>query len=194
MKKFVHFLTKGPNFVKFFLQLSNRPPRSQKFALDKTMVPDLAFIAVSPDGDMSLRIMGLDMGSKTIGVAVSDELGLTAQGTKTIRRESIEKDLEAIADLVRRFNVTRIVVGLPINMSGTLGVEAKKVLDFVEDMRNALSLSITTWDERLSTVQARRVLVEAGLSRKKRKKVIDKTAATLILQSFLDAERIRESS
>lgn len=158
------------------------------------MVRDLAFIAINPDGDMSLRIMGLDMGSKTIGVAVSDELGLTAQATKTIRRESMEKDLEAIADLVRRFNVARIVVGLPINMTGTLGGEAKKVLDFVEDMRNALSLSITTWDERLSTVQARRVLLEAGLSRKKRKKVIDKTAATLILQSYLDAEGIRESS
>lgn len=138
--------------------------------------------------------MGLDMGSKNIGVAVSDELGFIAHATETIHRQSIEKDIEAIGDLVRRYNVARIVVGLPINMTGTLGVEARRVLEFVEDMRRALSVSITTWDERLSTVQARRVLLEADLSRKKRKKVIDKIAATLILQSYLDAEQIRESS
>ncbi len=137
-----------------------------------------------------MRVMGLDMGSKIIGVAVSDELGLTAQARKTIRRESLETDLEAIADLVQRFDVGKIVVGLPINMSGTLGVEARKVLEFVEDMRRVLPVSITTWDERLSTVQAQRVLLEAGLSRKKRKQVIDKTAATLILQSYLDAEQV----
>jgi len=133
------------------------------------------------------------MGSKTIGVALSDETGLIASGMKTIHRQTTEEDLEALADLVWRFNVGKVVVGLPINMTGTLGLEAKKVLQFVEEMRAALSVSVTTWDERLSTVQARRVLVEAGLSRKKRKKVIDKTAATLILQSYLDAERIRES-
>lgn len=141
-----------------------------------------------------MRIMGLDMGSKTIGVAVSDELGLIAHARETIHRQDMEKDLEAIADLVRRLDVARIVVGLPVNMTGSLGVEAKKVLQFVEDMRRALPVSITTWDERLSTVQARRVLLEAGLSRKKRKKVIDRTAATVILQTYLDAERIRESS
>lgn len=141
-----------------------------------------------------MRIMGLDMGSKTIGVAVSDELGLIANARETIHRQDMEKDLEAIADLVRRLDVARIVVGLPVNMTGSLGVEAKKVLQFVEDMRQALPVSITTWDERLSTVQARRVLLEAGLSRKKRKKVIDRTAATVILQTYLDAERIRESS
>ena len=137
--------------------------------------------------------MGLDMGSKTIGVALSDELNLIAHAAQTIRRQGIEKDLEALADLVRRFNVGRVVVGLPINMTGTLGVEAKNVLRFVEEMQEALSVSVTTWDERLTTVQARRVLLEAGLSRKKRKKVIDKTAATLILQSYLDAEHTRES-
>jgi len=135
--------------------------------------------------------MGLDIGSKTIGIAVSDELGLIAHARETLHRKSIEKDLEAIADLVRRLEVARIVVGLPINMTGTLGVEAKKVLQLVDDMRRVLSVSVTTWDERLTTVQARRVLLEAGLSRRKRKRVIDRTAATLILQSFLDAERMR---
>jgi len=137
--------------------------------------------------------MGLDMGSKFIGVAVSDELCLIAHGKETIHRQSMNKDLETIAELTRRFDVTRIVVGLPVNMTGTVGVEAKKVLQFVEDMRRALSVSVITWDERLSTVQANRVLLEAGLSRKKRKKVIDKTAATVILQTYLDAERIRGS-
>jgi putative Holliday junction resolvase len=137
--------------------------------------------------------MGLDMGSKTIGVAVSDELCLIAHGKETIHRQSMNKDLETIAELTRRFDVTRIVVGLPVNMTGTVGVEAKKVLQFVEDMRRALSVSVITWDERLSTVQAERVLLEAGLSRKKRKKVIDKTAATVILQTYLDAERNRGS-
>lgn len=138
--------------------------------------------------------MALDMGSKNIGVAMSDELGLTAHATERIHRESLGKDLEAIADLVRRFSVSKIVVGLPLNMTGALGVEAKKVLEFVEEMRRVLSVSITTWDERLSTVQARRALLEADLSRKKRKKVIDKLAATLILQSYLDAERTRAFS
>lgn len=138
--------------------------------------------------------MALDMGSRTIGVAMSDELGLTAHAAETIHREGLEKDLETIADLVGRFHVVRIVVGLPLNMTGTLGGEAKKVLRFVEEMRKVLSVSITTWDERLSTVQAKRTLLEADLSRKKRKKVIDKLAATLILQSYLDAERNREFS
>ena len=138
--------------------------------------------------------MGLDMGSKTIGVALSDELGIVANAVGTISRQSIDKDLETIADLVSKHEVNRIVVGLPIRMAGTVGIEAKKVLQFVEKMRRTLSVSITTWDERLSTVQAKRVLLEAGLSRKKRKKVIDKTAATLILQSYLDTEQTRASS
>jgi putative Holliday junction resolvase len=145
-------------------------------------------------GRVPVRIMGLDMGSKTIGVALSDESGLIAHGLETIHRKNLEKDLTAIANLAERFNVASIVVGLPINMTGTLGPEAQRILQFVEEMRRGLSIHVTTWDERLSTVQAERVLLEAGLSRKKRKKVIDKTAATVILQSYLDAEHTRESS
>ncbi len=162
--------------------------------LDKTCIVALAFILKILYGDKSLKIMGLDLGSKTIGVAVSDELGLLAHARETIHRENTEKDLEAIGDLAKKLDVVRIVVGLPINMTGTLGEEAKKVLQFVENMRRTLSISVTTWDERLSTVQAERVLLESGLSRKKRKKVIDRTAARVILQTYLDAERIRESS
>jgi len=138
--------------------------------------------------------MGLDMGSKTIGVALSDELGIFANGMGTISRQGTDKDLKTLADLVSKYEVHQIVVGLPIRMAGTIGIEAKKVLQFVEKMKRSLSVSITTWDERLTTVQAKRVLLEAGLSRKKRKKVIDKTAATLILQSYLDAEQTRASS
>lgn len=141
-----------------------------------------------------MRIMALDMGSKTIGVALSDELGLTAHAKQTIRRETLTTDLETIADLVGEFHVSKIVVGLPLTMSGDLGVEARKVLEFVEEMRRVLSIPITTWDERLSTVQAGRALLEADLSRKKRKRVIDKLAATLILQNYLDAEETPEIS
>ena len=135
-----------------------------------------------------MRIMGLDMGSQTIGVALSDESGLIASGVRTIHRQTLERDLETIKDLVSQFDVARIVVGLPINMNGTLGEEANRVLAFVEGLQEALSISVKTWDERLTTVQARRILLEAGLSRKRRKRVIDKTAATLILQSYLDAQ------
>jgi len=138
--------------------------------------------------------MGLDMGSKTIGVALSDELGIVANGMGTISRQGTDRDLKTLADLVSKYEVRQIVVGLPIRMAGTVGIEAKKVLQFVEKMKRSLSVPITTWDERLTTVQAQRVLLEAGLSRKKRKKVIDKTAATLILQSYLDAEQTRASS
>jgi putative Holliday junction resolvase len=133
-------------------------------------------------------MMGLDMGSQTIGVALSDESGLIASGVTTIHRQNPERDLETIKDLVSQFDIARIVVGLPINMNGTLGAEAKRVLEFAEDLQKALSIPVTTWDERLTTVQARRVLLDAGLSRKRRKRVIDKTAATLILQSYLDAQ------
>jgi putative Holliday junction resolvase len=134
------------------------------------------------------------MGSKTIGVAVSDELGLIAHGRETIRRQDLKRDLQTLDDLVQELGVDRVVVGLPINMTGTLGPEAEKVLQFVEEMKRTLSVAVITWDERLTTVQAERVLLQAGLTRKKRKRVIDKAAATVILQTYLDAERSREVS
>lgn len=166
-------------------------PKEPKIVLDKPLTADLAFIWL---WRFPLRIMGLDLGSKTIGIALSDELGIAAHAMKTISRQSIKKDLAAIGDLVSTYEVHRIVVGLPIQMTGTLGIEAKKVLKFVDEIKRALSVSVTTWDERLTTVQAERVLLEAGLSRKKRKRVIDKTAATLILQSYLDTKQTRASS
>lgn len=136
-----------------------------------------------------MRIMGLDVGSRTIGMAISDELGLTAQGLKTLIRKSMENDLKEISTVVNQFEITKIVVGLPRNMNGTLGNQAETVLKWVEILRDRIQLPVVTWDERLSTVGASRVLLEADLSRRKRKKVIDKLAAVLILQGYLDQNR-----
>ncbi len=136
-----------------------------------------------------MRIMGLDVGSHTIGVALSDELGLTAQGLETIRRKSMDQDLRELARTVTKYEVSKIVVGLPKNMDGTLGPQAEKVLEFKKILEENLGLPVETWDERLSTVGATRILLEADVSRKKRKKSVDKIAAVLILQGYLDASR-----
>ena len=133
--------------------------------------------------------MGLDLGSRTIGVAISDELGVTAQGVKTIRRKSKEEDLKEILSLIAQLAVEQIVVGLPKNMDGTLGEQAEKVLRWVELLQSRVTVPVMTWDERLTTVGATRVLLEGDLSRKKRREVIDKLAAVLILQGFLDQIR-----
>lgn len=135
-----------------------------------------------------MRIIGLDVGDRTIGVAVSDEMGWTAQGLTTIRRSNIERDLEAIKEYVNTYNAEEVVIGLPKNMDGSLGKRAKLVLEFVDFLKRRLSIPITTWDERLSTVAVTKVLLEADMSRKKRKRVVDKLAATYILQGYLDSK------
>jgi putative Holliday junction resolvase len=132
-----------------------------------------------------MRIMGLDVGSKTIGVAISDELGITAQGFKTIKRKAMENDLMELDAIISQFQIEKIVVGLPKNMDGSLGKQAAFVLGWIEDFKNKIQLPIETWDERLSTVEATKTLLKADLSRKKRKGVIDKLAAVLILQGYL---------
>jgi putative Holliday junction resolvase len=136
-----------------------------------------------------MRTMGLDVGTHTIGIAISDELGITAQGLKTLRRKSMEDDLKEIAAIIHQFEIDKIVVGLPKNMNGTLGKQAEFVLQWVEDLIDKIHVPVETWDERLSTVGASKVLLEADLSRRKRKKVIDKLAAVLILQGYLDQSR-----
>lgn len=133
-----------------------------------------------------MRIMGLDIGSRTIGVAISDELGITAQGLKTIKRRSMEEDLKEISLMIAQFNINKIVVGLPINMNGTIGAQAEAVFQWIKDAKEKIDIPMVSWDERLSTVEATRTLLEADLSRKKRKGVIDKVAAVLILQGYLD--------
>lgn len=133
--------------------------------------------------------MGLDIGTRTIGIAISDELGITAQGLKTLRRKSMEEDFKEIAAIIRQFEIEKIIVGLPQNMDGTLGIQAEKVLNWMEALKDRVEIPMATWDERLSTVGASRVLLEADLSRRKRKNVIDKLAAVLILQGYLDQSR-----
>ncbi len=130
--------------------------------------------------------MGLDIGSKTIGVAISDELGFTAQGLKTIQRKIRGEELDELATIIAQFGISQVVVGLPKNMNGTLGKQAEIVLQWIEAFQKKMPINVVTWDERLSTVGASKVLLEANVSRKKRKKVIDKLAAVLILQGYLD--------
>lgn len=133
-----------------------------------------------------MRILGLDLGTKTIGVAVSDPLGWTAQGVKTIQRVGLKKDIQEIKDIVDEYGVEKIVLGMPKNMNGTIGEAGERSISFGENLKNKLGLEVILQDERLSTVSAERSLIEADVSRKKRKKVIDTVAATYILQTYLD--------
>ncbi|MGB9803008.1 Holliday junction resolvase RuvX [Desulfofundulus sp.] len=135
-----------------------------------------------------MRILGLDVGEKTIGVAVSDPLGWTAQGLGVVRRDRPEEQVMGeLKKLAQDYQVGLIVVGLPRNMNGTLGIQGQKVLEFTRRIRAQLGLPVETWDERLSTASAERILLAADVSRAKRKKVIDKMAAVVILQNYLDA-------
>ena len=133
-----------------------------------------------------MRIMSLDVGSRTIGIACSDALLMTAQGIETIRRTSLEKDFNRLQELITEYKVHELVVGMPKNMNGTKGERAEKTEEFVEKMKEVIDLPVTYWDERLSTVMAERQLIAADVSRKKRKSVIDKMAAVVILQGYLD--------
>ena len=135
------------------------------------------------------RIMGLDIGNNTIGVAVSDLMGMTAQGITTIKRESKKKDIEAIKDIIKEQNINLIVSGLPKNMNGTVGPQAEKVMKFCELIKEETKLEVEFWDERLTTVSAEKMLISGDVSRKNRKKVIDKLAAVLILQNYLDFKK-----
>ncbi len=131
------------------------------------------------------RIISLDIGTKTIGVAVSDELGITANGVCTIRRENEKKDLAQLRDIIEQYSPREILVGIPYNQDGSLGSRAKCIRRFSERIRDSLGLSVKYWDESFSTKTAEQTLIEAGVGRKKRKTVIDKMAATVILQEYL---------
>ncbi len=135
------------------------------------------------------RIMGLDVGDKTIGVAISDPLGITAQGITTIRRKGINSDFVELEKLITEYNVEEIVIGLPKNMNNTIGPQGEKVLKFVEKFNKKFNLKVILQDERLTTVSAERLLIDADVSRKKRKDVIDKVAATYILNSYLEKNK-----
>ncbi|MDY6267591.1 MAG: Holliday junction resolvase RuvX [Selenomonadaceae bacterium] len=136
------------------------------------------------------RYLGLDIGDRTIGIAVSDPLGLTAQGVETIRRKSLDKDLDRLGELMEQYETRSLVSGYPKNMNGSEGDRCDVVKAFLEKVKERFpDVDVALWDERLSTVAASRSLLEADVSRKKRKKVIDKMAAVFILQGYLD--RIR---
>lgn len=135
------------------------------------------------------RILGLDIGDKTIGVAVSDLLQLTAQGVTTIKRESKVKDFSILESYINEFQAKKVVVGLPKNMNGTIGPQGEKVIKFADKIKNKYKVDIIYIDERLTTVAAERILIESDVSREKRKKVIDKIAATYILQTYLDMKK-----
>jgi putative pre-16S rRNA nuclease len=134
-----------------------------------------------------MKILGLDLGSKIIGVAISDDLLITAQVLTSIKRTTLEKDLDTIRNLVEEYNAEELVVGLPINMDGTMGQSAQKAEEFIQNLRLCLPIKVIPWDERLSTVAAERILLEGDLSRQKRRKVIDRLAAAFILQGYLDS-------
>jgi putative pre-16S rRNA nuclease len=134
-----------------------------------------------------MRIIGLDLGSKTIGVAMSDDLTLTAQVLTSIKRSTLEKDLAAIQNLVSEYGVVEMVVGLPFNMNGTKGDSARQAEAFIKKLGEVLALKIIPWDERLSTVAAEKILLEGDMSRQKRRKVIDRLSAAFILQGYLDS-------
>jgi putative holliday junction resolvase len=133
-----------------------------------------------------MRILGLDVGERTIGVAISDPLGFTAQGINTIRRKKLEDDINEIMNYCKEYGVETIVVGLPKNMNGTLGPQGEKMIEFSEILKSESGLKIEMWDERLTTVAAHKAMLEADMSRAKRKKIVDKIAATYILQGYLD--------
>lgn len=133
-----------------------------------------------------MRILGLDCGSRRIGVAVSDELGMTAQGITTLVRKNREADLAAIAELVKRCRIERIVVGYPLRLDGSEGIQCEKVNRFIRRLEARLSLPVERWDETLSTKEADRLLRERGIRPQKRKHFVDRVAASLILQGYLD--------
>ena len=137
-----------------------------------------------------MRILGLDYGSKTVGVAVSDPLGFTAQGVEIIRRKSENKmrqTLARIEELIAQYQVEEIVLGLPKNMNNTLGDRAEKSLELKETLERRTGLPVVMWDERLTTVSANRVLMETGVRRENRKEHVDEIAAVFILQGYLDS-------
>lgn len=134
-----------------------------------------------------MRIMGLDVGEKRIGIALSDPLGWTAQGHSVLHCKNLQSDLKHLQDLCHEYEVTLIIVGLPRNMNGTLGPKAREVQEFAGQLAAYTGIEVDFWDERLTTLSAERTLLEADVSRRKRKQVIDKLAAVNILQGYLQS-------
>ncbi len=141
------------------------------------------------DPPPQIRILGLDVGTKRIGLSVSDGLGLSAHGLPTLERKNLKEDVRRLREIIAEYEVHKLVVGLPRNMDGSLGPQAELTLGFAEKLKNKLKVDIVTWDERLTSQAAERVLLEADMSRAKRRKKIDQVAAVLILQGYLDSNQ-----
>jgi putative Holliday junction resolvase len=137
------------------------------------------------------RILGLDVGSRRIGVAISDPLGVTAQGLETLQRKTKKHDFSYLHHLIREYDVKEIVVGLPLRMSGAEGIQAEKMHAFVDDLRKRFKLPVHLWDERLTSAEANRLLRATDLSIEKRGQAVDRMAAILILQSWMQSRTAR---
>ena len=138
-----------------------------------------------------MRTLAIDLGTVRIGLAISDPLGFTAQGLETLQVVSKQKTLDALAKLCKEREVDEIVIGLPVNMNGTLGPKANEVIEWVKKVEEATKLPVKTWDERLTSREAGRLMIEEGLSRQKQRSNSDRLAATLILQNYLESKRTR---
>ena len=143
-------------------------------------------------GDI-MRLMCLDVGSKRIGIAVSDLLMITAQGVETLKRTSIERDVQRYKELIEEYGVDKIIIGLPKNMNGTIGPMAEAVTEYSESLKDALGLPVELYDERLSTKLANSALIKGNVRREKRKNYVDMIAAGYILQSYMDSLKFKES-
>ena len=146
---------------------------------------------------MNMRVMGLDYGTKTVGVAISDALGLTAQGIETIQRKEenkLRRTLARIEELVSEYEAEKIVLGFPKHMNNDIGERAEKSLEFRDMLTRRIGLEVIMWDERLTTVEAERTLIESNVRRENRKKYIDKIAAVFILQGYLDSVYIKREN
>lgn len=139
--------------------------------------------------DTAQRILGLDVGARRIGVAISDPLGITAQGLETLHRKNKKYDFSYLYRLIRDYSVAEIVVGLPLRMSGVEGAQAEKVQAFADELRKHFKMPVHLWDERLTSVEANRLLRETELSIEKRGQAVDRVAAVLILQGWMDSHR-----
>jgi putative holliday junction resolvase len=140
--------------------------------------------------DAKVRYLGLDVGDRRIGVALSDETATIANGLSTLGRTGPRKDVKAVAELVRRHDAREVVVGLPRKLDGTIGEQARKVLEFMDALRPAVGVPVVPWDERFTTVMASDALIAGGVSRRQRKTVVDKVSAILILQNYLDYRKL----
>ena len=138
---------------------------------------------------MPTKTLGMDVGDKRIGLAISDDLGMMAHGLPTLERRNPQYDLDYLKNLLEEYEIQKIVVGLPLNMNGQKGPRAQIVLAFTESLQKELSIPVVNWDERLSSQAAQRPLMEAGVKWRKRRKVIDQLAAIIILQNYLDHKR-----